>query len=98
MDARNFPPRQAAVPGLIPGHLLSMTHSLSRRTVLRGLGTMLALPWLESMGTVTSWVAGAAPGKTAPNRMAFVYVPNGKDMANWTPKTEGAAYELPDTM
>jgi hypothetical protein len=59
---------------------------------------MLALPWLEAMGTVTSWAAAAAPGKTAPNRMAFVYVPNGKDMANWTPKSVGAGYELPDTM
>src|SRR5687767_4165689 len=76
----------------------SMTQSLSRRTVLRGLGTVLALPWLEAMGTMTSWAAGAAPRRTAPNRMAFVYVPNGKDMANWTPKTEGPGYELPDTM
>ena len=75
-----------------------MTQSLSRRTVLRGLGTMLALPWLEAMGTLTSWAAGAAPGRTAPNRMAFVYVPNGKDMASWTPKADGAAYELPDTL
>jgi hypothetical protein len=66
--------------------------------MLRGLGTVLALPWLEAMGTMTSWAAGAAPRRTAPNRMAFVYVPNGKDMASWTPKTDGPGYELPDTL
>jgi hypothetical protein len=27
--------------------------------------------------------------------MAFVYVPNGKNMVDWTPKTEGAGFELP---
>ena len=59
--------------------------SISRRTLLRGLGTVLALPWLEKMGEVSGWAAGQSPGKTAPNRMAFVYVPNGKEMANWTP-------------
>ena len=68
---------------------------LSRRTVLRGLGTMIALPWLESMGSLTAWAAGTPGKKTAPNRMAFLYVPNGKDMANWTPSAEGALGELP---
>ena len=68
---------------------------LSRRTVLRGLGTMIALPWLESMGSLTTWAAGASGKKTAPNRMAFLYVPNGKDMANWTPSADGALGSLP---
>src|SRR5262245_27326686 len=69
---------------------------ITRRTVLRGIGAAVALPWLEAMGPVASWAAaprqGAAP---APNRMAFLYVPNGKNMADWTPKKEGAGYELP---
>jgi hypothetical protein len=69
---------------------------ITRRTILRGIGAAVALPWLEAMGPVTSWAAApslrAAP---APNRMAFLYVPNGKNMADWTPKTEGADYELP---
>lgn len=71
---------------------------LSRRTVLRGLGTILALPWLEAMGGLTSWAAGAAAKRTAPNRMAFVYVPNGKDMKTWTPRADGAAYELSELL
>ncbi len=71
---------------------------LSRRTLLKGLGTVIALPWLEAMGGMSAWAAGAGEKKTAPTRMAFVYVPNGKDMANWTPKTEGENFELPEIL
>lgn len=75
-----------------------MNRLLSRRSVLRGLGTVLALPWLEAMGGLTGWASGAPVKRTAPNRLAFVYVPNGKDMPNWTPKTTGAGYELPEIL
>src|SRR5881394_1595413 len=68
---------------------------MDRRTVLRGIGATLALPWLEAMGPVTAWAAPLKGAKSAPNRMAFLYVPNGKNMADWTPKTEGAGFELP---
>lgn len=63
--------------------------SLSRRTLLRGAGTAVALPFLDAMTP-----AFASAGK-APVRMGFVYVPNGIDMRNWTPKGEGALSELP---
>jgi Protein of unknown function (DUF1552) len=66
---------------------------LSRRTVLHGLGAALALPWLEAMGSLP--LLGASDGRKFPNRMAFLYVPNGKNMADWTPKTEGANFDLP---
>jgi hypothetical protein len=71
--------------------------AVSRRTLLRGLGCAVALPWLESMGEMTSWAKGAATDvtKAAPNRVAFLYVPNGKNMADWTPASEGAFTELP---
>jgi len=70
---------------------------LSRRTLLRGLGCAVAIPWLESMGPMVNWARGATTpaGKAAPNRMAFLYVPNGKNMKDWTPATEGAGFELP---
>ena len=74
------------------------TRPISRRTVLRGLGTAIALPWLEGMGSLTAWAAGASPGRTAPNRMAFVYVPNGKDMSSWTPKEQGDRFTLPELL
>ncbi|WP_206292897.1 DUF1552 domain-containing protein [Humisphaera borealis] len=72
---------------------------LSRRTLLKGLGCAVALPWLESMGSLNAWGAATpAPAnvvKGAPKRMAFLYVPNGKNMADWTPKNEGTLGELP---
>jgi len=61
---------------------------LSRRTVLKGLGATIALPWLEAMGSL-SLSAATQPTKS-PNRLAVLYVPNGKNMADWTPKAEGA--------
>ena len=73
---------------------MTAPQQLSRRTLLRGLGVSLALPWLEAMGPLTAWGADTPKTKAAPNRMAFIYVPNGKNMADWTPKTEGADFEL----
>ena len=67
---------------------------VERRTVLRGLGVSLALPWLEAMGPMHAWASDDPSRSTAPNRAAFLYVPNGKNMADWTPKTEGADFEL----
>jgi hypothetical protein len=55
----------------------------------------MALPWLEAMGPMNSWGAATSPMVTAPNRMAFLYVPNGVNMADWTPKSEGTDFELP---
>lgn len=68
---------------------------LSRRTALRGLGVTLSLPWLEAMGPLTAWAERAKPGSVAPNRMAFLYVPNGVHMPAWTPKEKGAQFTLP---
>ena len=62
---------------------------IDRRTLLRGLGAAVALPFLDAMGTAAS----AKPG--VPNRMAFLYVPNGKNMADWTPAKEGPLGDLP---
>ena len=67
---------------------------ISRRTVLRGLGTAVALPWLEAMAPAADLVVGkGAP--SVPKRMAFLYVPNGAHMAAWTPEDEGDDFNLP---
>ncbi len=71
---------------------------ISRRTVLRGLGVAISLPWLESMGPLTAWAETSPRSKPAPNRMAFLYVPNGINMADWTPAAEGSEFELPPTL
>ena len=68
---------------------------LSRRTVLRGLGTAMALPWLEAMARTTALASSAASG---PMRMAFFYVPNGVHMQDWTPKDEGVLGDLPSIL
>jgi Protein of unknown function (DUF1552) len=72
-----------------------MTNSwqISRRTVLRGLGTAIALPWLDAM-TLAPTLADERR-KQAPRRMAFIYVPNGMHMSDWTPAAEGTDFELP---
>ncbi|MEK6235023.1 MAG: DUF1552 domain-containing protein [Planctomycetales bacterium] len=69
---------------------------LSRRTVLKGLGTAVALPALEAMTPLTA--RGAQDSAAAPKRMAWLYVPNGVHMQDWTPQTEGADYSLPATL
>ena len=72
---------------------------ISRRTILKGLGAAVALPWLESMGPLNAWADNPAPqGNTVPNRMAFMYVPNGVHMPDWRPATEGADFVLPRTL
>ncbi len=69
-----------------------LSSNLSRRTVLRGLGVSLALPWLEA----TSGLARAsAVVADAPTRMAFIFVPNGVHLSQWTPNTEGYGFKLP---
>ena len=67
---------------------------LNRRNVLRGLGTVLALPWLDSLQTGKLQAAT----KTPPKRMGFVYVPNGAIMPTWTPEGEGRDYKLSKTL
>lgn len=64
--------------------------ALARRSFLKGVGTAVALPFLDAMTP-----AMAAGSTKAPVRMAFVYVPNGIDMRNWNPEYEGALTELP---
>lgn len=69
---------------------------ISRRTVLRGFGAAVALPLLEGMSPTLSRAAAAKA--SAPTRVAFIYVPNGIDMQNWTPKQTGAEFELPSIL
>ena len=68
--------------------------SIPRRTFLRGAGTALALPFLDAM------VPALAPAQSLkrPVRMAFVYVPNGMDMRNFTLDYEGPLSTLSPTL
>ena len=72
--------------------------TISRRQVLRGASVSLALPWLEAMGPQTGWADDTKPGQAAPNRMALLYVPNGKNMADWTPEADGTDFAMKSIM
>ncbi len=69
---------------------------LSRRAILRGVGVSLSLPFLDAMkpafAAPLSRIGAAAK---SPCRMAFVYVPNGIIMKDWTPTGIGTNFELP---
>ena len=55
--------------------------ALARRTFLRGAGAAVALPFLDSM--IPAFATAATTPKP-PVRMAFVYVPIGVDLRNWS--------------
>ena len=65
-----------------------LTKSLPRRTVLKGIGTTMALPFLEAM--LPPLRAATKPI----HRFQAFYTPNGMAMEYWTPKGEGTALEL----
>jgi hypothetical protein len=70
-----------------------MKKVISRRTALKGLGTAVALPFLESLA-----VGAPAAASGTPKRLAFIYVPNGVNPHVWTPKAEGKLTELTGTL
>lgn len=69
---------------------------ISRRTVLRGTGAALGLPFLESMLPNQSVLAGQQ--KKNPVRLAWVFFPNGTNPDSWQPETEGKDWELKDSL
>ena len=66
--------------------------SLSRRAMLRGLGTALALPWLDSMLPA---MAAAPPVRT---RFGALYFPHGATMSRWTPRDEGRGFTFSEIL
>jgi hypothetical protein len=69
-----------------------LTKSLPRRTVLKGIGTTMALPFLDAM--LPPMRAAVKPAQ----RFQAFYTPNGMAMEYWTPKGEGTALELAPIM
>jgi Protein of unknown function (DUF1552) len=73
---------------------MSGKHRISRRTLLKGLGTAIALPMLEAMSPLEA--LGGSP--SGPRRLAFFYVPNGIHMEAWTPNSLGADFTTPSIL
>jgi hypothetical protein len=66
--------------------------SISRRAVLRGIGTAVALPLLDAM--IPALTAGQNTAAKAVRRFGVVYHPNGIIYENWLPKGTGSAFEF----
>src|SRR6266699_5806916 len=76
--------------------MLVTRKSLPRRTFLRSLGTVIALPLLDAMVPALTLAKNTAANPTA--RLGFVYVPNGIIMERWTPISEGAGFAFSPIM
>lgn len=61
------------------------------------MGTALALPMLEGALPLSALAQSLKPAQR-PNRIAFLFVPNGVNMEHWTPATEGALDTLPTVL
>jgi hypothetical protein len=71
------------------------TTNLTRRSVLRGAGVALALPWLEATMPVARAAGATEP---APVRMAALFMANGVRQDMWTPAATGRDFELSPTL
>jgi hypothetical protein len=69
-----------------------MARMISRRTVLRGVGVTMALPWLESLSSWTPTVNAAAAA--FPKRFAVLFMGNGINGNHWWARGTGAEMKL----
>jgi hypothetical protein len=67
---------------------------LTRRSVLRGLGVTMALPWLESLPAWSADASPAAQTNQPPVRMAVLFSGNGFHSTEWWAKGEGRDMQL----
>ena len=65
---------------------------LPRRTFLKGAGTLLSLPLLDSM--IPALTAQSKTAAAPLQRLGFVYIPHGAVMSEWTPGGEGKGYTM----
>jgi hypothetical protein len=68
-------------------------NGISRRTLLRGAGVTLGLPWLEAM-----MPAAQSTAPKNPVRLAALYMPNGVNVNFWRPEGEGREFKLSKTL
>ncbi|CAN5906644.1 DUF1552 domain-containing protein [soil metagenome] len=75
---------------------------ISRRSLLRGVGATLALPWMDSLMWSKARAAGvstaAAANTKAPLRYGVMMFANGVNPHQWSAKGNGEAMELSSTL
>ena len=76
--------------------MIAVKKAISRRTVLRGMGTAVALPLLDAM--VPALTAQVKTPARAVRRLGVVYHPNGVIYENWLPKGVGRDFTLSRTL
>jgi len=67
---------------------------MSRRTLLRGAGVVMALPWLESLESLQAMT----PADVFPRRFAVLFMGNGVNENYWGSEGSGAAMKLSETL
>src|ERR1700710_2515165 len=70
------------------------THRFNRRTMLRGLGVSMALPWLESRAVWGDQPTVKGGASEAPVRLAVLFAGNGFHGKEWWAKGSGKEMEL----
>ena len=65
--------------------MIATKKALPRRTLLRGVGTLLALPLLDAMVPSLTTLASTVAAPERLRRLGFVYIPMGCDLSRWTP-------------
>lgn len=73
-----------------------MSTTIGRRTLLRGMGVGLGLPWLEAMIPSSARAASTLP--KSPVRLAVLYMPNGVNVSKWVPEGKGKDFTLSPTL
>jgi hypothetical protein len=69
-------------------------HKITRRTLLKGVGVTMALPWLESLSGWGGESASREATPAYPKRFAALFMGNGISPKNWSAKGSGADMEL----
>ncbi len=72
----------------------SQSNKLSRRTLLKGVGVTMALPWLESIPFLASESTASTPSAALPKRFAALFMGNGISPPHWGAKGAGADMQL----
>ncbi|HEV3005303.1 MAG TPA: DUF1552 domain-containing protein, partial [Pirellulales bacterium] len=68
--------------------------TFTRRTLLRGIGVSMALPWLETLNVWGDDLPTGRRAGEAPVRLAVLFAGNGFHGKEWWAKGEGKAMEL----
>ena len=69
-------------------------HDITRRTMLRGLGVTMALPWMESTRVWGDVAKSAKKASEAPTRMAILFAGCGFHKSEWWAKGQGKEMQL----